>query len=151
VVVLIGNCAIKIARFRLIRPAIRLAQLFREKRVRTQLRKYDENALMGSLKYLCAGVVANRVEYQLSREYPNAPIAEVLTMLLGGLIIIQERGEPVSIFNSQVRSHPLWAAMVEEAGNEFGAQLQFARFTPDSQVRLVDFGRPELGPMLASC
>ena len=64
-VILTERYAIKIARFRPIRPLVRLLQLLRKGTVRQELNKYDPNPVRGGLKYLIAGVIANLTEYRL--------------------------------------------------------------------------------------
>lgn len=141
-VILAGNRAYKIARFRPIRPLIRLFQLMKVGGVRSQLETYGQNLTRGGINYLLAGLLANRVEYQLSKEYPDALISPVVALYLWGVMIIQDRGETVSIADKAVKSHPLWAVMLAEKGSETAACSQFARFV--GKVLLVDYGRAEL-------
>ncbi|HEX5774355.1 MAG TPA: hypothetical protein VFY28_00115 [Candidatus Paceibacterota bacterium] len=43
---------------------------------------------------LIGGILANRQEYQISRDHPELPVARVRSIHLWGLMLVMERGEP---------------------------------------------------------
>lgn len=143
IVWLVGPYAIKVPRPRPIRPFVRLIQLLRNKQVGAQLRTYDENRALGALKYLLAGLRANRREFRISQgglcsKYRLAP---VIKQMAWGLIIVQERGLPLDS-KTDLSDHPLWLEMVAEAKGEDPARKQFALF--GTRPLLVDYANPEL-------
>ncbi len=51
--------------------------------------------LSHALRQIASGVVSNRLEQGLYHTHPELPLAPVLRMYLGGLILVMERGEDV--------------------------------------------------------
>lgn len=143
IVLLIGPYAIKMPRPRPLRPFVRLIQLLGNRQVSIQLRTYDENRIVGALKYLLAGLRANRREFQIAQKglCEQYQLCPVVRQIGWGLIIIQKRGEPLPS-GMDLSSHPLWSEMVAEAKGEDAARKQYALF--GAQPLLVDYANPQL-------
>lgn len=138
---------IKVVRLRPARLLMRLIKHAFHRQVGERLQQFDEgNVWQAMLKYVFAGFYANRQEWQLSQQYPEAPIARVSRMLLWGVILVQPRGEAIVAVDRLVVNHPLWSDMVEEMGSVKGALTQFARF--GGRILLVDLGWPLLSERL---
>lgn len=145
-VILTNRYAVKIARFRPIRPFIRLWELLQEKQVRKNLEKHHSNPLLGAVKYLAAGIVANRREYLLYKKHGNDLLAPTLFTICW-LVNIQQRGEPIR--DNEVRSHYLWSLFEGEVTTLATDILQRKQFCLiDGQVRLADYGIDGLEPVI---
>jgi len=132
IVLLTKNWAIKIPRIRPVRPVVRLVQLLMCGQVKRQLRTYHPNAIGGVLKYLTAGLRANRIDVLASRlGCRDVVYAE---QYLGGLIVLQLRGDEVSV--EEAKSHPLWSPIRHAEQCDKRATEQFARF--GERILLVD-------------
>ena len=143
VVFLVGCFAFKIARFRPLRPMIRLIEHLRGGVVGEKLQKFDERTSCAVVKYLFAGIYANRTEYLYSRYTGYIPVAQVVRLYFGGLFLLQERGNPVDSENQSVLRHPMWLTMLEEKeGDPIAARAQFVLIR--GEVRLADYGRSDL-------
>ena len=141
VVFLFSIYAVKFWRPRPLRPFVRFFQLLQEKEVSSTLRSYDQRLPIGALKYLLAGVIANRAEYRSFKRFPDAGLAPVTSIWLGGFAIVQLRGEPVTRLTVAVTSHPLWSAIARETNDVTKDALrQFAVF--NYRVLVVDYASP---------
>ena len=140
IVICYRNKAYKIFRLRPLRPFIRLTELLCNRGVTAQLQTYDQSFLKAVAKYLGAGIVANRLEYWLWNQYQHSDLAPVHTMWCAGLVLVQERGQPLASADMlAVKRHFFWPAMLEEKhDNPIGAVAQFANF--DGKIKLVDYG-----------
>ena len=143
-VILTNRYAIKFARFRPIRPFVQLFKLLLKKEVVKSLGKYDANPIRGGLKYLLAGIVANRAEYRIYKRYPSDLLVPTLVSIYG-LVNIQRRGEPAA--EEEVRSHYLWHLLKNTSIVEDLPYKQFCKI--DSRVCLADYGRDYLETILA--
>ena len=144
-VILTERYAIKIARFRPIRPLVRLLQLLRKGTVRQELNKYDPNPVRGGLKYLIAGVIANLTEYRLYSQYYESGLLAPTLFTIGGLVNVQLRGEPAEI--KDVRQHYLWKVLRGTALADTLLPRQFCLIS--STVLLADSGERKLEDALA--
>ncbi len=150
-VILTKRYAIKIARFRPVRPFIRLFQLLKEGGVIQTLEKHDANLLKAVLKYLGAGLRANRIEYRLYKKYGASNDLLVPTLFsIGWLINVQLRGEPCG--EREVQQHSLWKILggvsFVEAAADLRQPKQFCRI--GTRVYLADYGLEILEPVLAA-
>jgi len=149
-VILTNRYAIKIARLRPIRPFIRLSQLLKTGRVIETLEKHDANLMKAVLKYLGAGLRANRTEYRLYKKYGvHNDLAPTLFSICW-IINVQLRGEPCG--ENEVRQHSLWqilgGASFVEAAADLRQPKQFCMIR--TQVCLADYGLEILEPVLAA-
>ena len=147
-VILTNRYAIKIARFRPFRPFIRLVTLLRSGGVERNLKKHDENLVKAVLKYLGAGIVANRMEYRLYKKYGDELLVPTL-LTIGWLINIQKRGEPSS--EEDMRHHRLWPllqGMETPLAEDILQPKQFCMI--GTKVCLADYGNALLEPVLAA-
>lgn len=144
-VILTNKYAIKIARFRPIRPILQLCKHLVHKEVSEKLRKFDSNLVRGGFKYLTAGIQANRAEWKIYSLYGSDILAPTIWTFYG-LINIQVRGEKVS--EADIERHYLLHALrlhpIED--NDVFLAKQFC--TLSGTVVLVDYGRNDLIPVL---
>jgi hypothetical protein len=148
-VILTIRYAIKIARFRPLRPFIRLFELLRTGGVEANLRKHDENLIKAALKYLFAGVRANRNEYRLYKKYGDEMLVPTL-FTIGWLVNIQERGEPAS--EEEMKHHRLWPLLRGLDTPLSQDILQTKQFVViGTRVCLADYGNVLLEPVLVEC
>ncbi|MDP1689940.1 MAG: hypothetical protein Q8L52_01930 [bacterium] len=147
-VILTDRYAIKIARFRPFRPFIRLFELLQKGGVEQNLKKHDENPVKAVLKYICAGVRANRMEYRLYKKYGDEMLVPTL-LTIGWLINIQKRGEPSS--EEDMQRHRLWS-LLQGMGTPLAEDiLQAKQFCMiGTRVCLADYGNVLLEPVLAA-
>lgn len=140
-VFLVGPYAIKVARIRPLRPFIRLFQVFKTGNVEEELKKYDKKATRGGIKYLLAGVVANRTEYRLYKKFQSEHLAPTLYMFLWGAVNVQMRGSRLrGTKKLAVKQHPLWVE-----GNR--SLKEFCLI--GDKVCLADYGRAPLESVLS--
>lgn len=149
-VILTERYAIKIARFRPVRPFVRLLQLLREGGVIQTLEKHDANLCKAVLKYVGAGPRANRTEYRLYKKYGAYNDLAPTLFTVFWIINVQLRGEPSK--EEDVRRHPLWQILGNTPFVEAAADLrqpkQFCII--GSKVCLADYGMEILEPVLAA-
>lgn len=137
-VILVGQYAIKIARFRPLRPFIKLFESIQKKQVRGNLEKHHRNPLLAVIKYLLAGIVANRTEYRLYKKYKSELLVPTVFTIFW-LVNIQRRGEPVA--DEKVKSHYLWNLFKEMETPVALDILQAKQFCfMGGCVRLADYG-----------
>jgi len=139
-VLLTGDTAIKLGLFRPFRFLCRMCLFpFSRKRREHFFGKYGNRFARAALRDMCAGLYANRGEYEYSRVHNDPRVMPTVYSLLRGWIVIQPRGGPVS--KEQLRS---WRVpeQYRERANEMGQPGQFASL-PDGRIVLIDYGRPE--------
>lgn len=150
IVLLVGSYAIKIAR-----PGVgyclrRVAALWRSNRIADRIA--DWRSARGGLRRVVFsapfyGLLANLNEYRLSRELPQAGLAE--TLLSIGVVNVQRRGRAVA--TEDLSAHPVVSAMTArnawfELVNDTARPEQFCRV--DGRLELVDYGNPALRDFL---
>jgi len=149
-VVLTKRYAIKIARVRPIRPFIRLLQLLQEGGVMENLEKHDSNLIKSVLKYLGAGLRANRIEYRFYKKYGLHNDLVPTLFSFCWIINVQQRGEPCG--EKEVHKHPLWQILGNplfvEAAADLGQPKQFCVI--NSRIYLADYGQEILESVLAA-
>lgn len=101
IVLLIGTRAIKFASFGVHRTPKHIWWWFSDPcRARGRYEQVyrrptiSESLLAYLMQMTFGGIRANRQEYQISRSHPELPVAPVLSIHAGGLILIMERGTP---------------------------------------------------------
>ncbi|MCA9366490.1 hypothetical protein KC722_02820 [Candidatus Kaiserbacteria bacterium] len=143
-VILVGPVALKIARFRPYRLVARLFVHARNGEVRMRLDKFDSRSkLVAVCRYIGAGVSANRAEYHLYREDERLRLIPVKSIWFWGLVLVQSRGDAIPHdCAEEATSHPMWSAMLEEAGSANKALKQFCLF--NGRPHLADYGRWDL-------
>ncbi len=145
-VIITNQYAIKIARFRPLRPFIRLIDAFGKKEVGPCLKKHHENPLLASIKYLFAGVVANYTEYQVYKKYSELEeLAPTLTTFFF-LVNIQISGRQAT--EEDLNGSVIFNTLHEYFLGDTADAKQFCLV--DEQVRLVDYGDEKLYPLLAT-
>lgn len=149
-VILTDLYAIKIARFRPIRLVIRFLQLLLKGEVRENLQKHDENLTKAVLKYVGAGILANRTESRLYKHYGRTNDLLIPTLFtICWLVNVQLRGKIPK--EEDILRHRLWNVLVGDSFVEVAAELrrpnQFCII--GSRVYLADYGMELLEPVFA--
>ena len=141
-VILIGSVAIKIARPRLFRALQRLYYHQRRGEVREKLLAIANNPVVAIVKFLCAGIIANRNEYRLWHESPRQYFVPTL-FSFGWLVNVQLRGTHVRPEELEI-DHP-FRALLERRSPGFIADMtkpaNFCRY--EGRVCLADYGSQE--------
>lgn len=134
-VILVGDKAIKVARLRLLRSLSRFVVLpFSQKRRDHFFGKYGSSFGRALWNDLWDGLFANQGEYEYYERFHDPRVIPTLTKLLGGWIVIQQRGEPIrseecpDIFRSQAPE------------NDMSNPAQYAR-SAEGSIVLVDYGK----------
>lgn len=139
-VFLIGNEAIKIGRIRLLRFLARMLILpFSRKRREHFFTKYGPMFWQAALNDLCAGLYANRNEYEYYRESKDFRVMPTIRQLLRGWIVVQLRGDPVS--SDELSEGPFIKQQIGTENCEVAEEAQFCRHPEDGHIVLVDYGR----------
>lgn len=136
-VLLLGDVAVKVARFGILRTLALLILALRkpswaQERVRAQHKETKRAISLSLLELFFGGVLANRREYRLYRDHPELPIAPVRAMYLWGLILVMERGNEVH----EKESRSFRASFAD------GADLKLPYHTCriNGQLRIIDYG-----------
>lgn len=145
IVILTDTYAIKIARFRFVRPLVQLVRHLIKGEVKKRLQKFDADPVVGGYKYLFAGVRANLTEWYVYDALHLDILAPTLWSFKG-IVNLQRRGRPVT--EAQLRTHImrrlLFLYPVED--DDTMHPHQFCKI--DRRVVLADYGRSELIPAL---
>lgn len=147
-VILTERYAFKIARFRPLRPFVRLVELLLKKQVKVNLEKHHSNHFLAAIKYLGAGLVANRTEYRLYKKHGNKFLVPTLYSFCW-IVNIQNRGEAIS--ESEAKSHYLWNffnGMTTSLAADIQQKKQYCLL--DGNACLADYGIDGLEPIIAS-
>lgn len=139
VVILVGRYAVKIVRIRVLHALIKAVAFFISKDARRALlRRHGHAPVVAIGRSVFVGLLANRNEHRYSRRFPDDPrVMRVYGRLFWGLVIIQERGFPVSHAEFAAEcplKHPLGDVV------EYIRKDQYCRRVSDDRVVLVDFG-----------
>lgn len=146
VVLLAGDKAVKIARFRPIRFLLRMLMIaFSRKKRLHFFEKYGPVFIHAVYNDIFAGVIANRNEYSYYIERMDRRVMPSLGQYLGGLIVTQVRGTPVSLH--ELDTEDPFAGLVTNSACEVSDPKQFCRH-PAGQLVLVDYGRVETQDLL---
>jgi len=139
IVLLIGDQAIKIGRLRPLRLLLRLLILpFSRERRRHFLAKYGPGITRAVMQDLCAGLYANRNEYDYSATHRDPRVIPTTKRLWGGWIVIQLRGTPIMVH--ELPEAPVLRKRIGTQPCEMDKATQFCRH-PDGRVVLADYGR----------
>ncbi len=144
-VILTDAYAIKIARFRLVRPILQLIRHLINGEVKTRLQKFDKDPVTGGFKYLLAGVRANQTEWHVYNTLKLDILAPTLWSF-HGLINVQRRGTPVSVreMSAHVIHRLLFINPIDDS--DVFQTCQFCKI--QKRVVLLDYGRMDLIPAL---
>jgi len=138
-VLLIGDEAIKIGRIRLLRFFARMLILpFSRKRREHFFIKYGPTFWQAALNDLCAGLYANLNEYEYYQASKDFRVMPTIRQLLYGWVIVQLRGEPVSL--AELSKGPFIKQKIGEENCEVIEEKQFCRHA-DGRIVLIDYGR----------
>ncbi len=144
IALLFGSKAYKLPRFRLIRPFLQLFRHLKNGEVAQRLERFDIRPQHAIIKYILAGLIANREEWYISRTYPSEDKARVFGLYFRGFLLVQERGEHISD-TTTVTNHSLWDVMLRhKCGDSVAACAQFANF--NGVVKVIDLGRSDFDP-----
>jgi len=142
IIVLFGDRAIKIARFRPFRLFFRML-LYPFQSLSKQGRFHERYGPMpgGMWKYLTAGYQANRVEYEYWRLTSDSRIMAVMQRHLGYSILIQLRGQEVTI--DELKNDDPFRSVHKRFHKSLraGVPAQFAKRA--GRIVLIDFGETE--------
>ncbi len=141
-VILTKNYAVKIARFRPIRPFIRLFYLLKRGEAVEKLEQHDPNLIKAVLKYIGSGILANRNERRLYEKYNDKFLVPTLFTFFW-LVNIQRRGEPSG--EKEMHCHYLWDILKGTSTPLTEDILQPKQFCViDGITYLADYGNKDL-------
>lgn len=146
-VILFGPYAIKFARFRPIHYILRLRERSGQGTRGQRLLAYHRNRYVAGLKYVFQGILANIIEYRMSKDCPDLMIAKTYFCFLG-LFNIQSRGKPIlDVYLKECPFQDL-PQLIKERSDIGDMEMckQFARF-PDG-IRLIDCGSDSIAKAL---
>lgn len=148
-VLLTKDKAIKIGRLRPLRLISRIFVLpFSQRRRERFFEKYGSTLWRAVLNDLCAGLYANRGEYEYYQKSQDPRVIPTLRSIFHGWIVVQTRGEAVS--ETEMRT---WRYTREERyalDRELAKAVQFCRHPQSGRIVLVDYGRPETRAFLTT-
>lgn len=142
IVLVFQNFVVKIPRINLfIRPAKRVIYHLARNQVKEKLKNYDQNLIKAGIKYVFAGMYANKIEYYYSRQHKeNNEIVHVRGVLYY-LILIQKRVETIKEDDKK------WKAFIElslKRGIKDTDLLVARNFgLYENKIKLIDYGREE--------
>ncbi len=137
-VILCGDRAYKVARIRPFRILRQLVVHSLRGEVSHKLRRFGDAKMSAGFKYVLGGIIANKDEFCNWSRHQTYDLARVVSVHFGGLLLIQEKGEPISGDEAPL-AHRLWGSVLAaENGNVSQAVAQFARF--GNTIKLIDFG-----------
>lgn len=146
IVILTEKCAIKIARF----PFVHLVQkgmafIFSPGKRSVLNEKHGNMPITAFKNRVFAGVKANRNEYRYSASHDDPRVMPVVKQLFGGLVIIQQKGTPVS-----PREIDKEGLAIAGQDHELERADQFCRNPATRQVVIIDFGEESTIKLLES-
>lgn len=144
-VILTDKYAFKIARFRPFGQFVRFLDAMRKRELAKSLSKHDANVIWAALKYLLAGMVANRNEHRLYRSHPCDLLAPTLTTIFW-LVNIQVRGQPVT--ETDISQTYLFAVLQDTPSAGVLQDTQFCRI--NGHVCLADYGGEGIEPVIVA-
>ena len=138
VVILVGNHAIKVGRIKFLHFLGRvMALIFSCSERKGLIERHGQAPLRGIKNGIFPGLEANLNEYRYYMESKDPRVMPVLKKMLWGLVIIQQRGVPVSPAELAA-NHPF--QMAEDDTCDLARAEQFCWRTEDLRIVLVDFG-----------
>lgn len=148
IVVLLGKNAIKIGRVRPLNLLFRAFAFPFSRAMRKRFAaKYGRSIFTAVRNDILAGLVANRKEYDYYVSHGDPRVMPVRRCLLGGWIIVQEGGAPITSEDFE-RENPF--KIPDAAMYDLGEPKQFCRRPLDNKVVLVDFGREDTIQLLTA-
>ena len=136
-VLLAGDKAYKFGRVRPFRFLARMCILpFSQKRRKHFFERYGPGFGEAMKNDLFAGLRANQNEDTYYRTFRDSRVMPITGVLLGGWVIIQMRGTPVS--REELEKSPFTAKRLRRRDCDLSGNHQFCRF--DGKVVLVDYG-----------
>ncbi len=139
IVVLLGNHAFKVGKIRFVRLFCRLLILPFSKRLRERfLDKYGNTWSSALFNDLFAGLLCNRREYGYFLKTDDKRVIPTIKQLLGGHIVVQIRGKPVSDEDVK-RNHPKYQDPEYKIAN-LDKPEQYCICPTDGTVRITDYG-----------
>ncbi len=152
-VFLTKSYAVKIARFRPIKPFIRFLYLFKKGEVIEKFEQHDSNLtnlIKAVLKYVCVGILANRNEHRLYKKYGSELLVPTLFTIFW-LVNVQRRGEPSG--EKEMHRHRLWYIVERERDVLFAEDILHPKqFCVIGGITyLADYGNEVLESFLDIC
>ena len=140
IVLLWGNVAVKIGRFRCFRViAWILFSFFGCEWRKKFFKRYGYSFVEAITTYLMTGLRSNLVELEYSHSFPeDERIMPITNSFLGGWVIFQEKGEKITT-NELVSEHPFASNSEAELFTEMKKVVQFCR-RKNGKIVLVDYG-----------
>ena len=137
-VLLSDTKAIKIARIRPIGTIFKIISITLSRKSRNRFKvKYDKNISRGLVKYLFAGIDANRLEFSTWENWQSDKLAPVIGIYLYGLVVIQKRLQSISVIDLEYK-HPFpELAKVEKI--EMNTPCQYGA-DQNGIIYLLDYG-----------
>lgn len=138
VVILTGDNAIKIAKIRFLHFLGRvMALIFSRNERKGLVERHGKAPLRGIKNGIFPGRAANLNEYRYYMASKDPRVMPVLKKMLWGLVVIQQKGIPVSPAEL-AGNYPFQTA--EKDTCDLARAEQFCRRTGDLKIVLVDFG-----------
>ena len=138
-VFLVGAHAIKVGRiqpFCVISKVISLA--FSRRRRKKFATDYSMLFFTAVLRYIAVGIWTNQNEFAYFQSHSDPRVMPCRALLLGGLILIQKRGTPVTDQELEASS-PFSSEMMRVEKADLGSSRQYAR-TETGVIKLIDYG-----------
>lgn len=136
-VLLVGDKAIKIGRIRPLRVFVRMLIIpFSKKRREHFFARYGPGFGHAVWNDLCVGLYANRIEDDYYQSSKDPRVMPTIGRLLGGWVIVQLRGVPVS--TSELEKSSFTRERLRRRDCDLGGDHQFCRL--GRKVVLVDYG-----------
>lgn len=140
-VILTDRRAIKIGMVRPIRLLLRILILpFSKKRREHFIGKYGSAFFQATVNDLCAGLYANRGEYEYWQSSYDSRVMPTIQCLLKGWIVVQDRGEAVT--SADMEEWTLFIQKYSSSKYELNTPKQFARH-PNGRILIIDYGRQD--------
>ena len=139
-VLLCGNRAIKVVRIRPVHAAaVILHVLLSRKRRNRFMEKHGASRYLTAWREFWDGLYANRNEYRYYQASHDPRVMPTEQQLLGGWIVIQQRGRPITMDELAQAQHLHFESQEEQI--ESGKHWQFCHHPDDGRIVLVDYGR----------
>lgn len=146
-VIVTERYAIKIARFRPLRPFVRIIKHLFGKKVRADLLTFDKKMAKGCVRYVLPGLFANRAEWLHSKRYAKSGLIVPTLFSFFWLINIQKAGVPATV--EDVKGAVLFLRFGSDPLADMGGVHQYCII--DTKVLLSDYGQIEAGDFIAQC
>ena len=149
IVVLWGDKAFKIARFRPIRFLCRMIVLpFQAKRKHDIFRQRYGHFHESMLNYICAGLLANRGEFEYWQRTADSRVVSIHRQFFRCTVIVQPRG--ISVTTDELEKGSPFSSFPEELQKAIRHDQPYQFIKIQGKIYLTDYGDPETRAALIS-